>query len=70
MRQKAAMQALAPAHSALVRQKGVAGQNLQTLVAQAKAAKGTAKGAVGKEFAQAKAKGELRAKRAHAPRRS
>ncbi len=45
---------LAPAHSALVRQKGLAGKQLAADRGDLKKAKGAAKGAAGKELAQAK----------------
>ncbi len=50
----AALKAMAPAHSALVRQKGVAGQNLKSLAGELKAVKGGAKGVLNQELTHVK----------------
>jgi hypothetical protein len=54
LKRKAIQARLAPAHSALVRQKGIAGQNLKSLSGDLKTAKGGVKGVLSKELSQVK----------------
>jgi hypothetical protein len=54
LQKKSALKAMAPAHSALLRQKSLVGQRLKGIEAQLKAAKSVAKGGVGQELAQVK----------------
>jgi hypothetical protein len=54
LHKKAIQTRSAPLHSALVRQKALAGQHLKGIEAHLKAAKSVAKGGVGKELAQVK----------------